>query len=139
MPDTACQQDELLLVYDKQCPLCDFYCRMLSVKEADRLRLVDARGKPPILKQITARGIDIDQNMVLKIGDQLYAGGEAINQLALVTTPSSLFNRFNIWIFRSKRRAALLYPVLRSGRNLLLKLLGRTKINNLGLPDNERF
>ena len=35
--------------------------------------------------------------------------------------------------------AKLLYSVLRASRNFLLKLLGRTKINNLGLPDNEWF
>jgi hypothetical protein len=29
--------------------------------------------------------------------------------------------------------------VLRGCRNLLLKVLRRTKINNLGLADNERF
>ena len=32
-----------------------------------------------------------------------------------------------------------IYPLLRSGRNLLLKALGRTRINNLQLPGKERF
>lgn len=139
MPAKRRARNELLLVYDKQCPLCDFYCRRLIVQAPRRLRLVDARGDPPVLKNITARGIDVDQNMVLKIGDELYAGADAINKLALIGTPASWFNRLNIWIFRSHRRARWLYPALRAGRNLLLKLLGRTKINNLALPDNERF
>jgi hypothetical protein len=29
--------------------------------------------------------------------------------------------------------------VLRTLRNLLLKMLGKTKINNMRLPNNERF
>ena len=38
----------------------------------------------------------------------------------------------NYWIFRSEWRSRLLYPLLRSCRNLLLKCLGKTKVNNLG-------
>lgn len=139
MPATHTPENELLLVYDRQCPLCDFYCRRLIVRAPRRLRLVDARAAPPVLAEITARGIDVDQNMVLKLGDELYAGADAIHALALIATPATWFNRLNIWIFRSPRRARLLYPWLRAGRNLLLKLLGRSKINNLDLPDNERF
>jgi hypothetical protein len=33
----------------------------------------------------------------------------------------------------------MLYPALRSARNLLLKILRRTRINKLGRPGNERF
>jgi hypothetical protein len=49
------------------------------------------------------------------------------------------FNRINRWLFGSRGRARILYPLLRSGRNLLLKALGRTRINNLRLPGKERF
>ncbi|MCG8519422.1 MAG: hypothetical protein MI794_15640 [Pseudomonadales bacterium] len=66
-------------------------------------------------------------------------GADAIHTLALISGRSGLFNRFNYWLFRSSRRAALVYSVLRSCRNLLLKLLRKTRINNLGLPDNDRF
>lgn len=127
-----------MLVYDRQCPVCDIYCHALQSDKVP-LRLIDARTSPTLLQQITARGIDIDQNMVLKIDNRLYAGPEAIHRLALLTTSSSLFNRINARLFRSERRARALYPILRRGRNLLLRLLRRTKINNLRLPDNERF
>jgi predicted DCC family thiol-disulfide oxidoreductase YuxK len=130
---------ELLLYYDKQCPVCDRYCRALGSTEQGALRLIDARSNPSILRDMTDRGIDIDQNMVLKIDDEYYIGAEAINKMALLTTGASCFDRLNRALFRSRRRARMLYPVLRLGRNVLLKLLGRTKINNLGLPNNERF
>jgi hypothetical protein len=77
--------------------------------------------------------------MILKLNDRFYYGAEAIHQLALISTPSTVFNRLNIWIFRSPGRAKLLYPVLRACRNFLLKLLRRSKINNLRLPNNEWF
>ena len=77
--------------------------------------------------------------MILKMNEKFYYGADAIHKLALIASPSTEFNRFNIWIFQSRRRSELLYPVLRASRNFLLKLLRRTKINNLGLPDNESF
>ncbi len=132
--------DERALVYDWQCPACNLYCHLLSIEESGaRFRLVDARVDPEVMKEITARGFDIDQGMILKMNDQFYYGADAIHQLALIASPSTVFNRLNIWIFRSQGRAKLLYPVLRSCRNFLLKLLGRTKINNLGLPNNQWF
>lgn len=131
---------EIFLVYDKQCPACDFYCKLARIRESvGELVLLDARSGGPIVDEVTAAGLDIDQGMVLKMGDTLYYGADAIHALSLLSTRSGIFNRMSFWLFRSKRLSRLLYPVLRSGRNLLLKLLGKSKINNLGLPDNERF
>jgi predicted DCC family thiol-disulfide oxidoreductase YuxK len=132
--------NEVLLVYDKQCPACDYYCNLARIRESvGRLVLVDARHGGPIMDEITAAGLDIDQGMVVKVGDSLYYGPDAIHVLALLGTNAGVFNRVTCWSFRSKRVSRVLYPVLRACRNLLLKLLGRTKINNLGFPDNERF
>ncbi len=142
MPDaeTISSDAEWELVYDWQCPACDLYCHLLCIREAGgQIRLVNARTNPEVMKEITARDLDIDQGMILKMNDQFYYGADAIHKLALIASPSTVFNRFNIWIFRSRRRAELLYPVLRACRNFLLKLLRRTKINNLGLPNNEWF
>ncbi len=138
--ETVSSDDEWGLVYDWQCPACNLYCHLLCIRESGgQFRLVNARDDSDVMKEITARGFDIDQGMILKMNDQFYYGADAIHKLALIASPSTVFNRFNIWIFRSRRRSELLYPVLRAGRNFLLKLLRRTKINNLGLPDNERF
>ena len=116
------------------------YSHLLCIRESGgHFRLVNARDNPEVMKEITARGFDIDQGMILKMNDQFYYGADAIHELALIGSPSTVFNRINIWMFRSRRRSELLYPVLRACRNFLLKLLRRTKINNLGLPDNERF
>ncbi len=128
------------LVYDRQCPACHFYCQLVRVRESlGTLELVDAREDSDIMAHITARGLDIDQGMVLELGDELYYGAEAIHRLALISTRSGVFNRLAYWTFAWRPAARVLYPVLRAMRNLLLKLLGRTRINNLGLADNDRF
>jgi predicted DCC family thiol-disulfide oxidoreductase YuxK len=131
---------EVLVVYDKQCPACDYYCNMVRIRESvGRLVLVDARDGGPLLDEITARGLDIDQGMVVKVGSELYYGADAIHALALMGTNRGFFNRLAYWSFRSRALSKVLYPVLRACRNLLLKLKGITKINNLGLRGNDRF
>lgn len=132
--------DPILLVYDKQCPACDLYCNLARIRaDVGDLKLVDARDGGPVMEEITAAGLDIDQGMVLKVGAQLYYGADAIHALSLMSTRTGLFNRLAYWSFRSKRAARILYPVLRTMRNLLLKLLGKTKINNLLVAGNDRF
>ncbi len=131
---------EILLVYDKECPACNAYCQIIRIRETvGDLKIIDAREKSEVLDEITARGLDIDQGMVLKMEGQLYYGSDAMHALALISSRSGLLNRINYWIFKSKSVSSWLYPVLRLFRNLLLKMLGKTKINNLDAPDNEKF
>jgi predicted DCC family thiol-disulfide oxidoreductase YuxK len=130
----------ILVVYDRQCPMCDFYCQLVRIREsAGSLELVNAREDSDIMRRITEAGLDIDEGIVLVVEDELYYGPEAIHRLALLGTRSGIFNRVAYWAFRSRRVSGILYPVLKACRNLLLKILGRTRINNLRLPGNERF
>jgi len=131
---------EILLIYDKECPACNNYCQFVRIRDSlGELKIINARVDSEVMKEITCRGLDIDQGMVLKIGDQLYYGADAIHALALISSRSGFFNRVNYWLFKSKTVSKILYPVLRFFRNLLLKMLRKTKINNLGLDGNERF
>jgi len=131
---------DILLVYDRECPVCDAYCRMVRIRESvGALRLVNARDASGIMSEITAKGLDIDEGMVLKFGNTLYYGADAIHVLSLMSSRSGAFNRLTYWIFRSKSLSNILYPLFRFFRNLLLKLLRKARINNLGLPRRERF
>ena len=127
-------------MYDRECPVCDAYCRMVRIRASvGALRLVNARSASAIMGEITAKGLDIDEGMVLKFGNTLYYGADAIHVLSLMSSRSGAFNRLTYWIFRSKRLSTILYPLFRFFRNLLLKLLRKSRINNLGLPRRERF
>ena len=131
---------DILLVYDKQCPACDYYCSLARIRETvGNLVLVDAREDSPVMREITEAGLDIDEGMVLKVGDQLYYGADAIHRLSLMSTRAGVFNRLSYWCFRSERFSRVLYPLLKACRNLLLKILRRTRINNLDLDGRDRF
>jgi predicted DCC family thiol-disulfide oxidoreductase YuxK len=134
------RQRQIVLVYDKECPLCDAYCRMVRIRQSvGELKLVDARGESDVVQEITRLGLDIDQGMVVKVDDVLYYGSDAIHVLSMMSSGSGVFNRLNHWIFRSRARSLVLYPLLRDCRNLLLKLLRKTKVNNLQAPGAQRF
>ncbi|NKB35874.1 MAG: DUF393 domain-containing protein [Gammaproteobacteria bacterium] len=133
-------RDEILLVYDKECPACNNYCQVVRIREdVGDLKIVDAREDSAIRNEITDMGLDIDQGMVLKMGGQIYYGSDAIHALALISSRSGILNRLNYWMFKSKVISSLFYPVLRACRNLLLRVLNKTKINNLGVDGNEKF
>ncbi len=134
------KREEILLVYDRECPACNAYCQVVKIRESvGNLRIVDARENSEVLHEITAKGLDIDQGVVLKMGDQLYYGSDAIHTLALIGSRSGILNRINYWVFRSKTMSSILYPFLRFLRNFLLKILGKSKINNLEIKGNDKF
>jgi len=138
--DASHQASDIFLVYDKECPACDFYCKLVRIRESiGNLILVDARHPSSFMDEITAAGLDIDQGMVLIVGDRMYYGADAIHTLAIMGTRSGVLNRLAYWCFKSRAASSVVYPVLRSCRNLLLKILRKTKVNNLALENNDYF
>ena len=133
-------REEIFLIYDKECPACNNYCQVVRIrKSVGDLKIIDAREKSEVMDEITRKGLDIDQGMVLMMGGQMYYGADAIHALALISSRSGVFNRLNYWMFKSKTVSRVLYPILRFFRNLLLKILGKTKINNLNKVGNDKF
>jgi predicted DCC family thiol-disulfide oxidoreductase YuxK len=119
-----------LIVYDGQCPFCSRYVGLLRLRQSlGHVELIDARQDGPVVAEIHAAGLDLDEGMALKLGDRWYHGDECIHILALLSTPSTLFNKINGAVFRSRPAARLLYPLLRAGRNVALKVLGRGKFD----------
>jgi predicted DCC family thiol-disulfide oxidoreductase YuxK len=117
------------LVYDGDCPFCSAYVNFVRVRESiGTFILVNARDGGSIVDDVISKGLDLDEGMVLVMDGQYYYADDCINRLALLSTSSGIFNRLNAFIFRSPTISSILYPVLRFGRNILLRLLGRKKI-----------
>jgi len=126
--------DGAWFIYDGDCPLCRNAAQALRLKESlGGLNLLDARdGKGhPLLAAIRARGLDLDEGMVIYHQGRYFHGRDAMHFMALYGAPKGLFNRFNRLLFKKPAVAARIYPLLRGVRNLLLSVLGRGKIDNL--------
>ena len=121
--------ENLVLVYDGDCPVCNSYVRYVRLKDSvGPVSLVNARDGGPWVERVRAAGLDLNEGMVLFYGGRFYHGADCIHMLALLGSSSGLFNRVNSTIFRSAVLSAVLYPVLRFGRNTLLWVLGRKRL-----------
>ena len=120
---------DLWVVYDGQCPFSSSFVQLYRIREhAKQVHLVDARTPHPILAEIHERQFDLDDGMVVKLGDRFYHGAAAMQFLAILGSDDTVFNRLNRLLFRHPWLARRLYPLLVAGRLTTLRLLGRTKI-----------
>jgi hypothetical protein len=90
--------------------------------------LANAREHPALVEEVRRFGYDVDTGMVLKLNGRYYHGADCIHAVALLTTSSGWFNRINSFAFRSRTFARFAYPILRAGRNVTLRLLGRSRL-----------
>jgi predicted DCC family thiol-disulfide oxidoreductase YuxK len=127
-PDAATTSP--VLVYDGACPVCSQYVRYVRIRDsAGALLLVNARDGGPWVDQVVRAGLDLDEGMVLFYGGRLYHGVDCVHMLALLSTRSGAFNRLTALAFSRPAVARVTYPIMRSGRNVLLRLLNRPKLS----------
>jgi len=122
-----------VLVYDGACPLCTRFATMVRLRAAvGEVELIDARAGGPVIERLRAQGIDLDQGNVFTFGGRDYVGPEAMQAIATLAGLGGMAGRLVAWMVRSPGRARLLYPLLRGGRNLMLRLKG---VPQLGAAD----
>ena len=79
------EETDIFLVYDKECPACNYYCNLVRIRESvGNLVLVDAREPTSLMDEITAAELDIDQGMVLIVGDRMYYGADDEHHVLLI-------------------------------------------------------
>ncbi len=113
------------LVYDGECPMCSNYAQLLRLRQSvDEFVLVDARQGGPIVEEVRRLPHNLNDAMVVKIGEQYYVGHEALRVLALLAEGRGAFNKLNRLAFSSSLIARLAYPLMQAVRRVLLKLKG---------------
>ena len=123
--EKSAKTQDIWLLYDGDCPFCKSYARLVRLRDAlGELRLINARDPSSELDAARQLGYRIDDGMVLCIDGEYFHGDDCINRLALMSSEVSAFNKLNRWVFSSRRRSALLYPILRACRNLTVRLRG---------------
>ena len=113
------------IVYDGECPFCASYVTMTRLKASvGEVRLFDAREGIPDW----GRAYDINEGMLARHEGRIYYGADAVRALAVLVEPHDLWNRINRTVFGHPTLARAFYPLMRFGRNVTLRALGRTSI-----------
>lgn len=117
------------IVYDGECPFCAQYVKLVKLREAiGPVKLINAREDHPAVRYLQEQGVDLNEEMALIMHGEHYTGPECMHRLALMSTDAGFFNALAAKIFSNRTTAKTLYPALRAGRNLTLRVLGRRKI-----------
>jgi predicted DCC family thiol-disulfide oxidoreductase YuxK len=117
------------LLYDGECPACSSFVAFSRLRQSHpSLQLLDARHQPELVKELRRAGYEINEGMVMRLGDRILFGGEVTAMMARLSKEPGRLRRALLWTIGEAPWSNALYPVLRGGRNLLLKLLGRRLI-----------
>lgn len=128
------------IFFDGECPFCSSYVRLLNLRAAHgEPQLIDLRQNPKELKILRSSGFDLDKGMIVFVDDRWYFGDRAVHVLAALSTSSTAFNKINRILFSLPYLARWIYPILRMGRNILLFVLGRKRLEMEQVEDLASF
>ncbi|MEZ5490917.1 MAG: DUF393 domain-containing protein [Gammaproteobacteria bacterium] len=86
----------MIIYYDGNCPFCDRYVHFIKLKEtAGSVQLQDLRHDEEGRRGLERQGFNLDEGMVVDLDGKRLGGADAVNALALLSTPVDTFNRFN--------------------------------------------
>ena len=124
------------VIYDGDCPFCSAYVRLTRLHKAvAEVVLLDARSPDQLtIAPALVHNFDLNEGMLLILDGEYFHGADAMNRLVQLTGPIGIVNTLFYWVFGSLRIARAAYPLLRAGRNLTLRALGRSKLSSRGLP-----
>lgn len=114
------------IIYDGDCPFCSRFVKLTRLRERfGDVQLINARDKT-VLSQVPTEHLDVqlDEGMLVIHEGRSYYGDEAVHILSIMATRSGLFSRLVLPLFRNRTISRCIYPVLKIGRRITLKLLG---------------
>lgn len=124
-------ENETLIIYDGECIYCKNFVSMVRLQASvGPVFLIDARSDDQRLLKFKKQNYDLNMGMIFYYNGVVFFGAEAVNAIALLSTESSFFNLLVKRVFKYAFVAKVLYPFLRMGRTVTLRLRGISDISN---------
>ena len=127
--NSSSMSNTLIIGYDGDCPFCNSYIRMQRFKEMSlKVELKNFRESPDLIETMQSQGRNPNDGMYVNFNGAEYYADEAMTLISGLPSNKNIISLFFKWWFQNKTRAKILYPALRIGRNLALKILRRQQI-----------
>lgn len=120
---------ENFVLYDGECPICAAYMGIAQLKRLHpELAILNGREHPDIVAGLRTQGHEINESILVRWNGRVYAGGAATKIISDLGSDNPFLRRTALYGLGGAPWSNVLYPYLRSGRNALLRLLGRPMI-----------
>lgn len=114
------------IIYDGECPFCSRFVKLTRLqKRFGDVQLINARDKIALAKVPPEfLNVSLDDGMLVIHEGVSYYGDEAVHILSVMASRSGAFSRLFLPLFRNRGMSRLIYPILKFGRRVTLKVLG---------------
>ena len=120
------EKDTIVVIYDGECPFCANYVKLMNLRNTvGRVTLIDARSEAASIKALVGQGYDLNEGMAVVFGGSVYYGKDAVTFLSSLTHTRNWAGRLLSKLLSNPSRAALLYPVMKLGRRITVRVLGK--------------
>lgn len=124
-------KNKLDIYYDGDCPFCRNYVAFTNLRKSfnGNVSLHNVRDIPSKVKEFSEKGYNLNDGMIAELNGDIYYGADAVHLMTLLSNNKGVLKRINKALFQYKGTARILYPILRLGRAITLKVLGKRKID----------
>jgi predicted DCC family thiol-disulfide oxidoreductase YuxK len=127
-------KSESWLLYDGDCPFCSSYIKLMKIREHyPDFELINARAKSSQLDEAKRLDYNLNEGMLIKLDETYYYGSEAIsiiNNISTLQQQRGIFFKIHKILFSRRAVTKVLYRIMRIGRLITLKLLGKKPLDN---------
>ena len=121
---------ENFVLYDGECPICRSYMALAGLRRLrPDFKILDARLEPALVAALRAQGHEVNDSILVRLGDTVFAGAAATGLIAQLGSDNPWMRRLALYAIGGGPSAAVFYPCLRATRNLLLRLMGKPLIS----------
>jgi predicted DCC family thiol-disulfide oxidoreductase YuxK len=114
------------ILYDGECPVCRNYLAWTNLRSVrPDIALINARESPDLVAEYRRKGVEINDNMILRLGDLTLHGADALSMLTRLGEARSGPIAATLRFISRPAISRPLYPFMVAGRKALLFALRR--------------
>lgn len=115
-------KQKLTLYYDKQCPFCSKYAKLLKLKENFEINLKDARENIDEIS-VLCKNLDINDGFIVIYKNDCFQGAKALEFLNRAVDKTTILGKLHFFFAYENNFSKFLYKTLFILRKIVLFIL----------------